>query len=448
MSNLAKIDIITLIEKDSKTRLSRDYENTLINKIKDSFTAEEQQLFVASFYCYLNYDSKRDFVIDFTDVWKWCGFTRKEEGKRLLKNHFVLDLDYKIENFAPPIGGAKNVEEDEKISSETRGGYNKEKITLTVHAFKKFCMKAGTKKADQIHDYYIKLEELLQETLKEQTDELQKQLQYNKTLLEKKDEHIRKLQRSRQVVKGKNCVYLCTAEGKEEQGIYTVGQATDIERRLHDYNSNKLFNFKIVKYISCKSIRLMDAIETILLAKLNKYKIVNNRDVFQLPEGKDVSFFTQWYDYVAKLCEDIEDNIELEERTDEEKQKILEERKKDKNKETQEYNKEYQKENKEKITKQRKEYRTQNHGKILEKKKEYYEENKEKILEKNKEYREEKKDEIKEKKKIYRQENKSKRNEKITCTCGVEIIKSYKWLHVKTAKHLEKINTKPIEDTI
>ena len=37
---------------------------------------------------------------------------------------------------------------------------------LTINTFKKFCLKAETKKADEIHDYFIKLEELLQETNK------------------------------------------------------------------------------------------------------------------------------------------------------------------------------------------------------------------------------------------------------------------------------------------
>jgi len=33
-------------------------------------------------------------------------------------------------------------------------------------------MKAGTQKADEIHDYYIKLEELLHETMDQETNEL------------------------------------------------------------------------------------------------------------------------------------------------------------------------------------------------------------------------------------------------------------------------------------
>lgn len=208
MDSLPKIDIITLIEKDSKTRLSRDYQNALVNKIKSTFSAQEQQLFVASFYCYLNYNTKTDFVIDFTDVWKWCGFTRKEEGKRLLTRHFTKDIDYKVESDAPPIGGASlNPEHTQKYPPTGCAGYNKEKITLTVNAFKKFCMKAGTKKSDEIHDYYVKLEELLQETLKEQTDELQKQLEEKSQALSKEQSLVISLKKSHAKLVEKNHFY-------------------------------------------------------------------------------------------------------------------------------------------------------------------------------------------------------------------------------------------------
>jgi hypothetical protein len=265
MSNLEKINIITLIEKDSRIRLSRDYQNVLINKIKESFSEQEQQLFVASFYCYLNYDSKRDFVIDFTDVWKWCGFTRKEEGKRLLKNHFVLDIDYKIENIAHVIGGAslnsqntqKDVEEvisppiggkplftkndEEKCFEETlskpqnTGGRPKEKITLTVNAFKKFCMKAGTKKSDQIHDYYIKLEELLQETLKEQTNELQIQMEALLKTHKKLEENHKRLvyKQNRHKLKKGECFYIIQDADKLDR--VKVGVTKNLDTRLSQY---------------------------------------------------------------------------------------------------------------------------------------------------------------------------------------------------------------------
>jgi hypothetical protein len=49
------------------------------------------------------------------------------------------------------------------VPDQIKGGHNKEIIMLNIARFKKFCLKAGTKKADENHEYYIKLEETLHE---------------------------------------------------------------------------------------------------------------------------------------------------------------------------------------------------------------------------------------------------------------------------------------------
>ena len=90
------LDIVNVIEKNPITRLSQVYQNKLLNKIKEKFTDKEQTLFVSSFYCYLNYNSKNDFIIDLDKVWKWLGFSRKDHAKVVLKKNFVEDIDYKI----------------------------------------------------------------------------------------------------------------------------------------------------------------------------------------------------------------------------------------------------------------------------------------------------------------------------------------------------------------
>jgi len=172
------IDIVNLIESNPITKLNGDYQCKLIEKVKNSFSNYEQQLFISSFYCYLNYNSKTDFVIDLDNVWKWLGFSSKHKTKELLEKNFIINKDYKSllsqageqkkPNFAPQIGGTK---------TDTRGGHNKETIMLNIETFKKFCLKAGTKKADEIHDYFIKLEELLHETLQEESNELKNQLE-------------------------------------------------------------------------------------------------------------------------------------------------------------------------------------------------------------------------------------------------------------------------------
>ena len=159
------IDIVELIESNPITKLTGNYQSKLIEKVQNSFTNYEQQIFLSSFYCYLKYDNKKDFVIDLDNVWKWLDFSQKYNAKCVLEKNFNINKDYKV--FAPASSGAKK---------DTRGGHNKEIIMLNIDTFKKFCLKAGTKKADEVHDYFIKLENIMFEMAKEESEELRQQL--------------------------------------------------------------------------------------------------------------------------------------------------------------------------------------------------------------------------------------------------------------------------------
>ena len=159
------VDIVNLIESNPITKLNGNYQSKLVEKVQQHFNNYEQQMFLASFYCYLQHDNKNDFVIDLDNVWKWLGFSSKHKAKELLNKIFVSDKDYKCLL-------TRRGEQDDK----THGGHNKEIIMLNMNTFKKFCLKAGTKKADEIHDYFIKLETILQEIVKEESDELRQQI--------------------------------------------------------------------------------------------------------------------------------------------------------------------------------------------------------------------------------------------------------------------------------
>jgi hypothetical protein len=172
------IDIVNLIESNPITKLNGNYQSKLVEKVQQHFNNYEQQMFLASFYCYLKHDSKNDFVIDLDNVWQWLGFSSKHKAKELLNKIFVSDKDYKC--LLTPAGEqtfVKVAPEHSGAKTGTRGGHNKEIIMLNVETFKKFCLKAGTKKADEIHDYYIKLETVLQDFLVEESNELKLQLE-------------------------------------------------------------------------------------------------------------------------------------------------------------------------------------------------------------------------------------------------------------------------------
>lgn len=89
---MTSFNIVELIEKNPITILSGTYNNRLITKIKERFNETEQQLFVASFYCFLNYQ-KNDFVIDLDDIWAWLEFNQKSAAKNVLEKNFTLDKD-------------------------------------------------------------------------------------------------------------------------------------------------------------------------------------------------------------------------------------------------------------------------------------------------------------------------------------------------------------------
>ena len=151
------VDIVNLIESNPITKLNGNYQSKLITKVQNNFNNYEQQMFIASFYCYLKHDYEKDFVIDLDNVWQWLGFGQKVNAKRVLEKNFTINKDYKL-----------SLCQLAKQTNSAKGGHNKEVFMLNINTFKKFCLKSETKKADEIHDYFIKLEQILRNELKQQ----------------------------------------------------------------------------------------------------------------------------------------------------------------------------------------------------------------------------------------------------------------------------------------
>ena len=262
------LNIVELIEKNPITKLSTTYNSKLLNKIKDNFTGFEQQLFISSFYCYLNYDKNIDFVVDMDHVWKWLGFNQKVKSVLLLEKNFKLGIDYKTdlqfgkasleeENLAFPDGKA--------VLAKQNGGQNIKKIFLTIKCFKSLCLKAQTKKAAEIHEYYMKLEEVLQEIVEEETDELKTQLEQKETIIleikeaseKEKENLIKKSNKEKQKAVEQaiiiqfsvntECIYFGTIDNTNESGekLIKFGHTNDLSTRILDHRK-KYENFILV----------------------------------------------------------------------------------------------------------------------------------------------------------------------------------------------------------
>ena len=182
---MEEINIVQLIETSPITKLSCVYNNRFINKLKVNFINFEQRLFVSNFYCYLNYDKNNDFIINLDNIWEWLGFKQKVDCKRLLEKNFIINTDYKYLDNVNLLFALD--ESKANLFKNNQGGHNKQTILLTIKCFKSLCLKSRTSNANKIHDYYLKMEEILCQIIEEETDELRLQLkQKDEIILEVK----------------------------------------------------------------------------------------------------------------------------------------------------------------------------------------------------------------------------------------------------------------------
>ena len=261
---MSQLNIIELIENNPITKLSKTYNNKLLNKIQENFTGTEQQLFISSFYCYLNYDKNIDYVIDLDNIWKWLGFTQKIKAVALLEKYFKIDVDYK--NLAVRSGKA-SLEQDIVINEiikkdEKWGGHNKQTIMLNIKCFKSLCLKAQTNKAGEIHEYYMKMEEVLYKTLEEETHELKLQLeQKDNTILDiketnNKEKQVLKKEKQRAVEQATiaqfplntECIYIGTIDNTNDKNekLIKFGHTNNLGVRILDHRK-KYTNFVLIE---------------------------------------------------------------------------------------------------------------------------------------------------------------------------------------------------------
>lgn len=91
---LKQVDFTELV-MNSNPNESLQFKSRMVDSLKQHFTEDEQKLFIANFYMYLNYTDD-EYPINLEDAWKFIGFSNKSNAKRTLDNNFTLDEDYMV----------------------------------------------------------------------------------------------------------------------------------------------------------------------------------------------------------------------------------------------------------------------------------------------------------------------------------------------------------------
>jgi hypothetical protein len=221
-----------------------------LEKIQSNFTEFEQQLYVSSFYCYLNYNQENDYIVDLDNIWKWLGFSTKQNAKTVLLKNFVADKDYK----SLPM----QLHSQDKAQ---HGGHNKESILLNVKTFKLLCIKSATSRANEIHNYFVKLELLLHEVVKEESEELRQQLQLSNERNQQLENQFVEIETQNLALKTQNefekhawlcqhyekkrLVYIMKLETLDNgKTILKVGHTTEVRQRCQSISA--FFGIKVI----------------------------------------------------------------------------------------------------------------------------------------------------------------------------------------------------------
>ena len=270
------LNIVNLIENNPITRLSQEYNNKLIAKIQQNFTETQQKLFVSSFYCYLNYHPTNDYVIDLDNIWEWMGFHQKYEAKRALEKFFIIDTDYKF-----------LLSQSAEQKNEGRGGHNKQTILLNIQTFKLFCIKSGTKKANEIHEYFIKLEEMLHQTVQEECEELKQQLEQKEqktTELQNQLEQIKEENKQLQIKDDVPMMYIYNIDKRNPNPELKIGYTKNVNNRIKPYKQiSKFGKLEFTIEVQNQNIR---TIENFIHHLLSNYQIKDEIFRIDVEEAK------------------------------------------------------------------------------------------------------------------------------------------------------------------
>jgi hypothetical protein len=306
--------------KNSNTTLSLNLETKMINILNTEFTEKEQQWYIANLYIYMNYHPTNDYPINLEHVFKMIGFANKGNAMKTIKSNFVKDEDYKLliiprekkqnasssgDGKAGPstnnLGGAGLNEEtiifptEKNKLLETRGRKN-EDVMLNIDTFKNLCMLAKTQQGKEIRKYYVKLENIYNQIIKEEIESKDKLLEEKEQLLieqetqlQEKDETIKQLENKPETYGFERVPgYIYFVEDTTKPGHIKLGYATTPNDRVSSLNvSSSTYSLKnLVTFETFDK----EFAEKIVHYSLNPFRIKNRKEWFYFKNQNEMVY--------------------------------------------------------------------------------------------------------------------------------------------------------------
>ena len=230
--------------------------------------------FIDDFYKITDYKdlNDNDLSINLEDVIKWLKIN-KNMAKDTLKRSYTKNIDYKI---------IKN----NKVKGS--GGHNKETILLTINCFKKFCQLTKSTKGNEVREYFINVEGLLNK--------------YKNYIIDGLETKIKKIQKGKKplVNPEKGVIYVFKVPDTTDNNLYKIGRTQDLKKRLQSHQSPLAEDIEIL-FIS--EVHDTVAVEKCVKGFMKEYQYRKYKEIYQV--NLDII-----RDLIGK-CSEIDANMEI-----------------------------------------------------------------------------------------------------------------------------------------
>jgi phage anti-repressor protein/predicted GIY-YIG superfamily endonuclease len=209
--------------------------------------------FLDDFYKIFNNNSlnSNEININLDNVIKWLDI-QKHGAKNTLVKSYKKNIDYTIEKVNKPKG---------------KGGQKREIIMITVNCFKKICQLTKSKKGNEVREYFIQVESLLNK--------------YKNYIIDGMKDKINKLEKSQKpkINPEKGVIYIFQTPNSSENSLYKIGRTKDLKQRLKSHQSPMAHDIEILFYYESDNIK---EIESCIKTLMKKYQYRKYKEVYKI----------------------------------------------------------------------------------------------------------------------------------------------------------------------
>lgn len=206
--------------------------------------------FIDDFFGLYDISDKYAFSVSLDKLAQWLNM-RRDNIKRILVASYIKNVDYIVEK--------------PNVSKKKNGGHNKEEILMTSSCFKLVAMGSNTKRAGQVREYYIELENLIDD--------------YKNYIIEGLNSKIKALENNQKPKVNPNKGVFYVLQTSDDTTLYKIGKTVNLKKRLLNYNADKSNDFRPIFIYETDDI---DKIESCVKLHTKEYQYRKYKEVYQI----------------------------------------------------------------------------------------------------------------------------------------------------------------------